>query len=308
MSNEILNVPENPMCLRLGTALHPVHVACVPANPGLTKRLPVVMLHGGFHTGEAYLKTPDNREGWAYLFAARGHPVYVPDWPCHGHSPGIENIVQLTTKNVASALATLIETVGPAIVVAHSAAGPMAWWISENLPDKVLAIIGVAPGAPANLIPVLPDDPEFVASLAQDKEFGYPVFSPPDKPVIAQPGFIRDFWSNAPRFPKIAFDAYARSIVAESPNILNERFNIGGQGLSIQEPSLVAERPILIITGEHDARHPKAVDQKLADYLDADCIWLPDLGILGNGHMLMIEDNSHEIALVVFNWMNSKEL
>lgn len=305
---ETQNASAEPMSLRLGTARHPIHVAHVPAMLSECRRLPVIMIHGGFHTGEAYMETPDGRDGWAPLFAARGHEVYVPDWPCHGHSPGAENITQLTTRDTATALGTLVEAVGPAIVIAHSAGGPLAWWMAETLPDKVSAVIGVAPGAPANLIDVLPDDPAVVASLAQDKEAGCPVYSPPDSPVVARRTFIRDFWANAPRFPQAAFDAYAATVVAESPNVLNERFNIGGQGLAIHEPSVVAQRPLLVITGEHDARHPRSVDQKLADYLAADFIWLPDLGINGNGHMLMIEDNSNEIALVLFSWLESKGL
>lgn len=305
---ETRNANTQAMSLRLGTARHPIHVAHVPAMPSGCRRLPVVMIHGGFHTGEAYLKTPDGRDGWAPLFAERGHEVYVPDWPCHGHSPGAGNIVQLTTLDIAAALGTLLEAVGPAIVIAHSAGGPPAWWMAETLPDKVGAVIGVAPGAPANLVDVLPDDAALVASLAHDKEAGCPVYAPRDSPVVAHRAFIRDFWANAPRFPQAAFDAYAATVVAESPNVLNERFNIGGQGLAIREPSVVAQRPLLVITGEHDARHPRSTDQKLADYLAADFIWLPDIGIKGNGHMLMIEDNSDEIAGVLFRWLESKGL
>lgn len=291
-----------------GTSSHPVHVehlAPAVAGRGL---LPVVMLHGGFHTGASYLQTPDGRAGWADRFAARGHAVFVPDWPAHGRSPGVENIVGLTTEAAAAALATVVEAVGPAIVIAHSAAGPIAWWIAEHHPARVAAVIGIAPGAPANLVRALPDDPTRVQALRHDREAGCPVYSPPDRPVRADRAFVEDFWANSPRFPRQALDAYVASVVTESPLVLNERFNIGDKGLRLHQPSVVARRPILIVTGEHDPRHPRAVDQALAAYLNADFIWLPDVGLQGNGHMLMLEDNSHEIADLLIRWLASRAL
>lgn len=290
----------------LGTPAHPVCVAHVPAVPGEVARLPIVMVHGGFHTGQAYLATPDGREGWAQLFARRGHDVYVPDWPCHGRSPGLDLITALSTPDIAAALATVVAAVGPALLVAHSAGGPIAWWLAEHLPEQVCAVIGVAPGAPANLVPVLPDDALHVAALASDAAAGCPVFSALDKPVTATQAFVREFWANAPRFPQHAFDRYAATVVPESPIVLNERFNIGGKGLALRDRALVAARPILVVTGEHDARHSRPVDEALAAYLNADFIWLPDRGIRDNGHMLMIENNSHEIAQVLFDWLHGQ--
>ena len=31
---------------------------------------PIVMIHGGAHTGACYLATPDGRQGWAHVFVA----------------------------------------------------------------------------------------------------------------------------------------------------------------------------------------------------------------------------------------------
>ena len=295
-------------CFFLGTASHPVYVDHLPPACVGRHLLPVVMIHGGFHTGVSYLGTPDGRDGWAQLFAARGHAVHVPDWPGHGRSPGVENLVRLTTHDVATALATVIDAIGPAIVVAHSAGGPIAWWIAEHHPDKVAAIIGIAPGAPANLLNPLPDDPAAIETMRHDREAGCPVYSPLDRPVSADRTFINDFWASSPRFPRDALESYAASVVPDSPIVLNERFNIGGRGLQLASLSVVGQRPILIVTGEHDARHPKSVDQALARRLNADFTWLPDIGLNGNGHMLMIESNSHEVASVLIRWLESRNL
>ena len=59
---------------------------------------PVVMVHGGGHTGTCYLATPDLRPGWAPRFAAAGRNVFVPDWPGHGRSPMRPDFATLGTR------------------------------------------------------------------------------------------------------------------------------------------------------------------------------------------------------------------
>ncbi len=47
---------------------------------------PVVMVHGAGHTGVTFETTPDGREGWATYFTRRGFPVYVVDHAGRGRS------------------------------------------------------------------------------------------------------------------------------------------------------------------------------------------------------------------------------
>ncbi len=56
----------------------------VPAT--LKYKYPIVMVHGGGHTGAVYRTTPDGREGWFTSFARRGFAVYVLDAPNRGRS------------------------------------------------------------------------------------------------------------------------------------------------------------------------------------------------------------------------------
>lgn len=39
--------------------------------------VPIVLLHGAFHTGTCFVKTPDNRQGWAAYLAELGYPTYI---------------------------------------------------------------------------------------------------------------------------------------------------------------------------------------------------------------------------------------
>ncbi|HLZ67475.1 MAG TPA: alpha/beta fold hydrolase [Aliidongia sp.] len=295
-------------CFHAGTDSHPIYVDHVAANKNGAHRGPVVLVHGACHTGACYLSTPDGRPGWVASFAAAGFDVFVPDWPGHGRSPMRHDFATLSTVEIAESLLALLEEIGPAVLVVHSASGPMAWWLAERRPDRLRAIIGVAPGAPANLLAELPDDPEAIYALRDDQSLGCPVCVPEDRPVWAAPAFMAAYWANAPRFPRAALSRYQRSVVPESARVLNERFNIGGRGLRIGDPAALRQRPILIITGDNDPRHPRAVDAATADYLGAEFIWLPDRGITGNGHMLMIEDNSDDIAAVTIDWLATKGL
>lgn len=287
-----------------GTAEHPVYVDVLAAE-AKTGKLPIVMLHGGFHNGTAYLATPDGREGWAPFFCRRGHDVHVMDWPGHGRSPTNAHFLELSMADVGRSLGVLLQEIGPAIVFAHSAGGPIAWWVAENHRALVRAIVGIAPGSPANLVPELPLDPsQSVGNAATD----HAICAPTDRPAFVDRSFIRTYWANSPRFPHQAFDTYARSIGHESPRILNERFNNGGGGLRLEHPEQLRTLPILVMTGDADPRHPKEVDGALAKFLGADFIWLPDIGITGNGHMLMLEDNHEQLAAHIGRWFDQKNL
>jgi len=285
-----------------GTAEHPVYVDVLAAEEK-TGKLPIVMLHGGFHNGTGYLATPDGREGWACFFCRRGHDVHVMDWPGHGRSPTSASFLELSMADVGRSLAALLHDIGPSIVFAHSAAGPIAWWVAENHRTHVRAIVGIAPGAPANLVLELPPEP---ASAGESDTTSHAIRAPTDRPAFVDRAFIRTYWANSPRFPLGAFEAYARSIGHESPRILNERFNIGGSGLHLEHPEQLGTLPILVMTGDSDPRHPKEVDGALAKFLGADFTWLPDIGITGNGHMLMLEDNNEQLAAHIGCWLDQK--
>jgi pimeloyl-ACP methyl ester carboxylesterase len=192
------------------------------------------------------------------------------------------------------------------VLLVHSASGPMAWWIAEQRPELLAAIVAIAPGPPANLLRDLPDDPAAILALRDDESAGRPIYASEDKPAWLSPEAATAFWTGTPRFPRHALANYLRSIGPESPRILNERFNIGGRGLKIGDPASLHGRDILIVTGDRDLRHPRAVDEATARYVGADFWWLPDRGIDGNGHMMMIEDNNDQLAALLLDWLDSR--
>jgi pimeloyl-ACP methyl ester carboxylesterase len=82
-------------------------------------------------------------------------------------------------------------------------------------------------------------------------------------------------------------------------------------------PQLVVERrdhfagkPVLVLTGENDADHPREADLATAEWLRgmgalADYHFLADHAVHGNGHMLMSEENSSQIADIAAKWLTA---
>ena len=49
-------------------------------------KYPIVLMHGGGHTANIFMTTPDGREGWFTSFTRRGMPVYAVDGPNRGRA------------------------------------------------------------------------------------------------------------------------------------------------------------------------------------------------------------------------------
>src|SRR5438477_7899680 len=81
-SGDSMALPTSPaLTYSIGRFDHPpTYYEVLTPAAGSTKP-PVVMIHGGAHTGACYLATPDGRQGWAHVFVAQGYQVVVPDWP-----------------------------------------------------------------------------------------------------------------------------------------------------------------------------------------------------------------------------------
>jgi pimeloyl-ACP methyl ester carboxylesterase len=179
----------------------------IPPKEKTGKKLPVIMIPGMGLTSYLYLSTPDGREGWATTFAKASHPVYVLDGPQNvvtgielasfadadrpprmmlwaneitwdrwgiGEKPGVplantrfpvEHIAQLhasmtpvigggmgggrrgggggNSSAESVAIAQLLETTGPAILVVHSMGGGSGFAATRMKPDLVKAIVAV---------------------------------------------------------------------------------------------------------------------------------------------------------------------
>ena len=281
------------------------------AAPNAPRKKPLLFVHGGSHTGACYVETPDGRSGWAPYAAAHGRDAHVVDWPGRGDAPAPEALAAMSMQHVADALAATLAQVGPAVLVTHSMGAVIGWRAAEMQPRNVAAIVAIAPGPPANLQPPL-DATEIARLCAAEPErwveLGRPALIPEGSraPVVRETALA--MWANSERFPHAAVEAYLAALVPESPRAMNERSNINGGGLHIAGPQALAGIPILVITGDQDPRHPRIADAKIADYFGADFVWLPDRGLRGHGHMMMIEHGHDAVADIFLNWLEARGL
>lgn len=270
----------------------------------------VVMIHGGGHSGSCWTATADGRPGWAYDLVHRGHPVVVPDWPGIGRSGSIP-VDELSAATVCKGLGGLIAAIeGPVVLLTHSMGGALGWIVAEQNRARLHAVVAIAPGPPGNIQP----EPTILASTAETITLATPhrtVTVPRSGHVPNAPAFIdQKLIGSGSQFPDAARAEYAASLLALPSALLRQRLNIEGTQARVSRPGCFRDLPILVLTGSHDLEHPYETDAAIVAWLQqsgarAEFTWLPDRGIVGNGHMLMLERNSAEIAAMICDWLAS---
>lgn len=278
-----------------------------------TGKSPVVMIHGGGHSGACYLLTADNRPGWAYRFAEQGYPVWLPDWPGCGRSGDVP-FPDLTGERVVAALGAVLaeaaaaSSTGRVVMMTHSMSGALGWKLVEQNRSLIEKLVAVAPGPPGNIQPEATvveetEDEVVVESFGMTRRLAR------DRAYAGGIEFVsHKLIGKSTRFPEGVLDMYAGHVAGVPPKLLYQRQNIGGSQLKIDDPSVFDDLPVMVFTGEFDTDHPKEIDGAVVDWLaDVGAMvefwWLPDHGIGGNGHMLMMEENSDELADMIIGWV-----
>lgn len=279
-----------------------------PNSP--TGKPPLVLVHGAAHTGSCYLQTPDGRLGWAQQFTELGFPVVVPDWPGVGRS-GRMDFADLTGEVVCQALGGLIAALDePCVLLTHSMSGAYGWRLIETHGERIRGVIGIAPSPPGNL--------EAVPPILEHGE-GYVIIKRgafERRVNLASPTpFDDDLVENklvgaGAQFPRASMDNYKWSLGAAPPRLAYERSNIDGSQLRITNTGRFFNKPTLVVSAEHDRDHRPENDGALAAWLGEigarSTYWyLPDQGITGNGHMMMLESNNADIAALIAGWIET---
>jgi pimeloyl-ACP methyl ester carboxylesterase len=185
------------------------------------------------------------------------------------------------------AAVALLDRIGPAVLLVHSQSGAFAWPIADQRPNLVKAILAVEPNGP----PVHDVDfngaPEWFADNPRVKPFGLgevPLTYDPPVTDAAPLAFIREGQPSTPDLARCwAQQEPARKLV----NLQNI--------------------PILIVVSE--ASYHAGYDHCTVRYLaqagvKSTFLRLADIGIHGNGHMMMLERNSDAIAKTIADWLD----
>ena len=280
----------------------------------VTRRYPIMLVHGGGFQGTESMETPDGRPGWAQRLVEAGYPVLIVDRPGHGRSPyhvdaigpmgppfsyeggrqiyfpadpsGRHTQWPFATDDEAAMdqfiagygplpadlaasqdmdadrLAGLLDRIGPAILLTHSASGPSGWLAADWRPGLVKAIISIEPMGPP-----FADVPN-IGLLRWGLTAAPLTFDPP----LATPDAVRAADPTTLRLPAL-------------------------DGL-----------PVVVVTGETSAfaaASPPIVAHLRAGGAAAELLHLPDHGVKGNGHGLIYEKNSDAALWPVLAWLEA---
>lgn len=266
----------------------------------------ILLLHGGAHTGSCYLRTPDGRAGWAHYFARHGWRVLVPDWPGCGRS-GYLPMAELDGERLVNGIGEILRAVGePCVLLTHSMSGAYGWKLLEEYGRHIETLVSVAPAPPGNIQPqpIILSDAEGSMEL-QLFEGASRLRISRGQPFIADRSFaVRKLIGSSSQFPWRSLNDYTTSLVPVPPRLIWQRNNIENSQLRIEKPGALRGRRVLVLTGTNDTDHPVAVDRKIVDWLasvgaDVHHVVLGEHNIHGNGHMLMLEENSDAIAALI---------
>jgi pimeloyl-ACP methyl ester carboxylesterase len=185
------------------------------------------------------------------------------------------------------AIVALLEKIGPAIVMTHSQSGGFGWPVADVRPDLVKAIIALEPSGP----PFYDIENIGAPEWFRDSPTSYRVWGPTAAPLTYAPPAASPSELTIVREERADAPDVVRCWLQKSP--------------ARQLPNL-QKMPILIMTAE--ASYHATYDHCTVKFFEQAGVhptWikLGESGIHGNGHMLMLEQNSREIAEVVARWM-----
>ena len=213
----------------------------------------------------------------------QGDPVFDQFFASQVPYVQAPGITQLMNRD---ALVALLEKIGPSIMMTHSQSGAYGWPVADARPDLVKAIIAVEPsGPPVRDIETIGAPDYFKESATATRPWGL--------------GAIPLGYVPAARAPnELQFEQQEK---ADGPDLVRCWLQ---KAPARQLPNL--KMPILIMNGEASFHAPfEHCTVKYLEQTGAKPTWI-DLGkqgIRGNGHMIMIEKNSDEVARVIATWL-----
>jgi len=202
----------------------------------------------------------------------------------------LPSIQDFTLQQVLNrdAIVALLDRIGPAIVLTHSQSGAFGWPVADRRPDLVKAIVAVEPNGPPFFdVTNVPAPEWFRDSATQTRPWGVtavPLSYAPPANNTSDLAILRQEKPDAPDLTKCWLQ---KSQARQLPNL--------------------QKIPILIMTAEASYHAP--YDHCTVKYLEqagvhSTWIKLADIGIHGNGHMIMLEKNNLDIAAVISSWLS----
>jgi pimeloyl-ACP methyl ester carboxylesterase len=295
-----------------------MYVAClVPED--LRSPTPVVMIHGGGGQGTDFLSTPDGRPGWAFRFLQAGHAIYVVDRPGHGRSPFHPDALG------AMSPLPVYEDMARRFTASHRHEDWPQAPLHRQWPD------GGEPGSPTLdqlMSSVGPTNATLAEAQALAREAGAALLDQLGPSILlthsmggpcgwaiadARPDLVKAIVAVEPLSPpfmdhplgRLDWGLTAIPLTFDPP--VADPGDLHGGG--VRRLASLAAIPVAVLTAE--ASWMVEPNRLVVDFLRShgvtvDHLRLEEHGIRGNGHMMVSEANSDEIADLVLEWIHSR--
>ncbi len=200
----------------------------------------------------------------------------------------VEGIATPTVQQstIQAAGAALLDRIGPAILLTHSQSGPYGWLITDARPSLVKGLLQVEPSGPPRTSVIFLGPPTWFTDGPVQFAWGIAAIPLTYSPAVTDPSQL----------------TLVKQAVADNPNVVS----CWRQTEPARQLPNLEHTPILIVTS--DAGYHSAYDHCTSEYLTQagvknKQVYLGDVGIPGNGHMMMIEKNNLEIAAFMLRWL-----
>lgn len=249
-------------------------------------KYPLHFWHGGGMTGAAYETTPDGRPGWLDFFLRRGWRSYLGDAVERGRSGWAPlHPTFLREEPVLAAKRYAFERYRLGPEYASRRPYPGGRFPMESLDAYMMQFVprwtSTTEDAIAAYVALLRrTGPAVIVGHSQGATLAFSVME--------------------------AVPELVKGLVAVEPYGTGNKENI----------DRVLGVPVLFVLGDNMERHPAWAEAKTAALLhlaalrerggDATALDLPERGIRGNSHMLMMESNNQEIASLIQTWLEEK--
>lgn len=190
-----------------------------------------------------------------------------------------------------SAGRALLERIGPAIVLTHSHAGSLGWQLADVCPDLVAAVVAVEPAGPPFVTLEMVGGKDYAKERGLSRPYGVTSTPLAYDPAVTDP--VEELFAGGTTRPEGAPPFW--HLQPDPPRRLVNLERV----------------PVAVVTAE--ASYHAVYDAATVAYLrqagvGVDHLELAAKGILGNGHMMMLERNNLDAARVIHEWLVGKEL
>ncbi|MCU1335428.1 MAG: hypothetical protein JWO19_1009 [Bryobacterales bacterium] len=288
--------------------------------------LPVVMVHGGGGQG-THMMGIGGRPGWVHYFVQAGYSVYWVDRPSYGRSPYhpdalgpshlpnvpayegligstavfntaqwpgpggmndplIDQFMACEQGNVSDEAfhsdlvwpggAELLDRIGPSILFVHAFGGFFAWGVADRRPNLVKAIVCME----------INGNP-FAAQLRWGLTASPMTYEPPVSDVAQ-------------------FSLRDQTAPPDSPRPVVSPFKL--QAEPVHKWKNLQGIPISWVTSEFGGGGSPVSNVAFLKQVGctAEMLRLRDYGIHGNGNLMLLEKNNHEVFAVIRDWLDKK--